>query len=289
LGEAEIVLAGGTESMSQAPFALRNSRWGMTLGAEQKLEDTLWSGLTDSYAQMPMGITAENLGKKYGVSRLDCDELALASQTRWAEAQAAGAFTEEIAPIELKSKKGVQSFDADEHPRVGVTIDQLSKLPPVFKKNGLVSAGNASGICDGGAALILASEEAVAKHSLTPLARIVSHSYCGVDPTIMGIGPAPAIRNALDRAGKSLSDMALIEVNEAFAAQFVAVERELGLDRSITNACGGAIALGHPLATSGARIMTHLVHQLKRKNEKLAVGSACIGGGQGIAIIVENV
>lgn len=289
LGEAEIVLAGGTESMSQAPFALRNSRWGMQLGAEQKLEDTLWSGLTDSHAGMPMGITAENLGAKYELTREDCDEFALASQSRWAKAHQAGAFTDEIAPVELKSKKGVESFDSDEHPRVGVTIEQLAKLPAVFKKGGLVSAGNASGICDGGAALIIASEEAVNKYGLTPLARVLSYAYCGVEPSIMGIGPAPAIASALERAGKSLSDMALVEVNEAFAAQYISVERELGLDRSVTNACGGAIALGHPLAASGARILAHLTHQLRRNNEKLAVGSACIGGGQGVAVVIENV
>jgi len=288
LGEANIVLCGGTESMSQAPFALRNARWGINLGEDKKLEDTLWAGLSDSMIQMPMGITAENLGAKYGISRLDADELAVASQNRWGQAQAEGAFADEVVPVEVQIKKKTITLEADEHPRPSATIEQLSKLPPVFKKNGLVSAGNASGICDGAAALIVASEEAMSANNLTPLARIVSTAYCGVDPEIMGIGPAPAIRIALERAGLKLTDMALVEVNEAFAAQFCAVEKDLGLDRSISNACGGAIALGHPLGASGARITAHLVHQLRRKGEKYAIGSACIGGGQGIAVLLEN-
>lgn len=289
LGDAHLVLAGGTENMSQAPFAIRNARWGINLGEDRKMEDTLWSGLSDSYIKMPMGITAENLGVKYSLTRLECDEYALLSQTRWGQANVDGAFKDEITPIEIKTKKGAHVVDTDEHARPGVTIEQLSKLPAVFKKNGVVSAGNASGICDGASALLVASEEAVKTHQLTPLARIVSYAYCGVEPQIMGIGPAPAIRLALDRAGKSLNDMALVEVNEAFAAQFLSVEKELGLDRSITNACGGAIALGHPLGASGARILTHLTHQLKKKNEKYAIGSACIGGGQGIAVLLENI
>lgn len=289
LGDADLVVAGGTENMSQAPYALRNTRWGIGLGEERKLEDTLWSGLTDSYVQLPMGITAENLAVKYGITRLDCDELALASQERWAKAQAAGHFNAEITPLEVKVKRKIESVNCDEHPRVGVTLEQLQKLPPVFKKNGTVSAGNASGICDGAASLLIASEEACKEHNLTPLAKVVSYGIAGVEPSIMGIGPCPAIKIALKNAQKEIKDMALVEVNEAFAAQFVAVERELGLDRSITNACGGAIALGHPLGTSGARILTHLTHALKRTGDEFAVGSACIGGGQGIAVVLENV
>jgi len=289
VGDADIVVAGGTENMSQAPFAVRNARFGIGLGEDRKMEDTLWSGLTDSHIGLPMGITAENLADKYSITRQDCDEFALASQDRWAQAQASGAFSAEIAPVEVKVKRKMVSVDTDEHPRVGVTLEQLQKLPSVFKKNGTVSPGNASGICDGAASFIVASEEACTAHNLTPLAQIVSYGVSGVDPKIMGIGPCPAVRTALERAGKSLTDMALVEVNEAFAAQFIAVERELGLDRSITNACGGAIALGHPLGASGARIVTHLTHALKRTGEDLAVGSACIGGGQGIAVVLKNV
>jgi len=288
LGDADIVVAGGSENMSQAPFAVRNARWGINLGDERKMEDTLWSGLTDSFIKLPMGITAENLAEKYGITRLDCDEFALASQQRWGKAQSDGCFDKEILPIEVKIKRKVGMFDTDEHPRPGVTLEQLSKLPAVFKKNGTVSAGNASGICDGAASLLVASEEACNEHNLTPLAKVVSYGVAGVDPSIMGIGPCPAIRIALQNAKKSLSDMALVEVNEAFAAQFIAVERELGLDRSITNACGGAIALGHPLGTSGNRILAHLTHALQRTGNKFAVGSACIGGGQGIAVVLEN-
>jgi len=288
LGDADIVLAGGTESMSQAPFALRNIRWGVNLGEERKMEDTLWTGLTDSYIQTPMGVTAENLAAKYSLTRLECDEFAFVSQQRWAKAHEAGLFKDEIAPMEVKIKRKQVVVDTDEHPRVGVTLEQLQKLPAVFKKNGTVSAGNASGISDGAAALLVASEEACKAHNLKPLVRVVSYGVSGVDPSIMGIGPCPAIKLALQRAGKSINDMSLIEVNEAFAAQYLSVEKELGLDRSVTNACGGAIALGHPLGSSGARILTHLTHALQRTGEKYAVGSACIGGGQGIAVVLEN-
>ncbi|XP_057297935.1 3-ketoacyl-CoA thiolase, mitochondrial-like [Hydractinia symbiolongicarpus] len=288
LGDADIVLAGGSENMSQAPFAIRNSRWGINLGEQREMEDTLWSGLTDSYINTPMGVTAENLAEKYSTTRLECDEFALSSQDRWAKAHQDGVFSDEIAPVEVKIKRKTVVVDTDEHPRVGVTLEQLQKLPPVFKKNGTVAAGNASGICDGAAALLVASEEACKKHNLAPLARIVSYGVSGVDPSIMGIGPCPAIKTALKNSNKSLSDMALVEVNEAFAAQYLAVEKELGLDRSITNTNGGAIALGHPLGTSGARILTHLTHALRRTGEQYAVGSACIGGGQGIAVVLEN-
>jgi len=288
LNDADLVIAGGTESMSQAPYAIRNARWGINLGEERKMEDTLWSGLTDSHIQTPMGITAENLAEKYSISRLECDEYAFQTQDRWAKAKQAGAFDDEITPIEVKIKRKPVTVDTDEHPRVGVTLEQLQKLAPVFKKNGTVSAGNASGICDGAAALLLASEEACKTHNLKPLVRIMSYGVAGVDPSIMGIGPCPAIRLALERANKSLNDMALVEVNEAFAAQYLSVEKELGLNRSITNVCGGAIALGHPLGTSGARILAHLTHALQRSGDKYAVGSACIGGGQGIAVVLEN-
>jgi len=287
LGDSEVVLVGGTESMSQAPHVVRGARWGLPFGKPQALGDTLWDALTDSYTGMPMAITAENLAEQYKISRQDCDEYALRSQKTWAAANEAGRFKDEIAPIEIKSKKGPVQFATDEHPRPQTTMEILAKLAPVFKKDGVVTAGNASGICDGAAALLICSKEAGQKYGWKPLARITQWAYAGCDPKIMGIGPAPAIRRAMDRSGHKVSDFDLVEVNEAFAPQYLAVEKELGLDRERTNVDGGAIALGHPLGASGARITTHLVYELRRRGKKLAIGSACIGGGQGIAIIVE--
>ncbi|KAJ3015752.1 3-ketoacyl-CoA thiolase, mitochondrial [Thoreauomyces humboldtii] len=290
LGEAEVVLTGGTENMTQAPYALRNVRSGTRYGVDQKLEDTLAHALVDSFpAKVPMGITGENLAKLYKITRRDCDEFALQSQQRWAKAHAAGIFDAEVEPVEIKTRKGVELFTKDEHPRPSTTIESLAKLGSVFiKETGTVTAGNASGICDGAASLVVASEDAVKSHSLKPLARIVSWHYSGVDPNIMGIGPVPAVKGALKKAGLELKDMGIIELNEAFAAQFIAVEKELGLDRSRTNVNGGAIALGHPLGASGARITAHLAHELQRTGERYALGTACIGGGQGIAIILER-
>ncbi|KAJ3136361.1 3-ketoacyl-CoA thiolase, mitochondrial [Physocladia obscura] len=289
-GDAEISLVGGTENMSQAPYALRGVRTGTRYGVDQPLEDTLAHGLVDQYpVKTPMGITAENLAKKFNITRADADAFALISQQRWAEAQKKGRFAAEIVPIEIKTKKGVESFAFDEHPRPQTTIDSLKKLPSVFiKETGTVTAGNASGISDGAASLIIASEEAVKRYGLKPLAEVLSWNFVGVDPTIMGIGPVPAIREALKKAKLTLKDMSLVEVNEAFATQFLAVEKELGFDRAITNSNGGAIALGHPLGASGARIIGHLVHELQRTNGKYAIGSACIGGGQGIALVIER-
>ncbi|KAL4225460.1 3-ketoacyl-CoA thiolase [Mactra antiquata] len=288
LGESQIALVGGTESMSQAPYAVRNIRFGTRFGQDLQLEDVLWAGLTDTYTKFPMAITAENLAEQYNLSREDCDKYALQSQQRWAAAQTNGVFQAEITPIEVKGRKGVEVFDTDEHPKPKSTIESLSKLPAVFKKGGTVTAGNASGVCDGAAALVLASEEAVTKNNLTPLARLVSYGIAGCDPKIMGIGPVPAGKAALKAAGKQLSDMDICEVNEAFAPQYLAVEKELGLNPEITNMNGGAIALGHPLAASGARITGHLTYQLQQQNKKFALGSACIGGGQGIAVILEK-
>ncbi|KAJ1985396.1 3-ketoacyl-CoA thiolase, mitochondrial [Dimargaris verticillata] len=292
VGDAQVVLTGGTENMSQAPYALRDVRWGTRYGVDQKLEDTLAAALVDRYpTPTPMGITAENLGMQYGLTRAQCDEYALQSQHRWAAANAKGIFNHEIAPIELKGRKGaIEQFTTDEHPRPQTTLEGLTKLKPVFQKDsGLVTAGNASGISDGAASVIVASEAAVNKYGLKPLARIVSYHTVGVEPTLMGIGPAPAIREALAKANKSLKDMDLVEVNEAFAAQYLAVAKELGLDPAKTNVHGGAIALGHPLAASGSRIMAHLAHQLRQTGQQFAIGSACIGGGQGISIVIENV
>ncbi|KAJ1567540.1 hypothetical protein HK405_005603, partial [Cladochytrium tenue] len=289
-GEANIVLTGGSESMSQAPYALRGTRMGTKYGVDQKLEDTLAHALVDQYpTKTPMGITAENLGKQFNISRQDADHYALRSQQRWAQAHANGIFAKEIAPVEVKTRKGVDLFSVDEHPRPHTTIESLAKLSSVFVKDvGVVTAGNASGICDGAASLIVASEAAVKQFNLTPLAEILSWYYVGVEPTIMGIGPVPAVRGALKRANLSLKDMARVEVNEAFAVQYLAVEKDLGLDPEITNSNGGAIALGHPLGASGARIMAHLTHELHRINGRYAVGAACIGGGQGIAVVIEN-
>jgi acetyl-CoA acyltransferase 2 len=289
LGEAEIALCGGSESMSQAPLAAygHQVRFGVQLGGGLNLQDTLWSALTDSYAKTPMGITAENLAVKNEITREQCDELALRSQTKWAEANAAGLFTDELAPVEVQAGKKVETFYTDEGPRQ-TTLEKLNKLKPVFKKDGVVTAGNASGISDGAGTIILASEEAVKRHNLTPLARLVSYEVSGVDPSIMGIGPVPAIRGALKRAGLKIDDIDMFEINEAFAAQYLACVKELGLNPELVNQSGGAISLGHPLGASGSRITAHLTHALKRTGKKYAVGSACIGGGQGIALILEN-
>ncbi|XP_036889996.1 3-ketoacyl-CoA thiolase, mitochondrial [Sturnira hondurensis] len=286
--DAEIVLCGGTESMSQAPFYVRNMRFGTKFGSELQLEDSLWASLKDQHIQLSMGLTAENLASQHKISREDCDKYALQSQQRWKAANDAGYFNNEMAPIEVKTRKGKQTMQVDEHARPQTTLEQLAKLPPVFKKEGTVTAGNSSGICDGAGAIILASEDAVKKHNFTPLARIVGYFVSGCDPTIMGIGPVPAVKGALKKAGLSLKDMDLVEVNEAFASQYLAVQKSLDLDPSKTNVNGGAIALGHPLGASGTRITTHLVHELRRRGGKYAVGSACIGGGQGIAVIIEK-
>eukprot|EP00611_Tribonema_gayanum_P014470 TRINITY_DN25853_c0_g1_i1.p1 TRINITY_DN25853_c0_g1~~TRINITY_DN25853_c0_g1_i1.p1 ORF type:complete len:272 (+),score=109.71 TRINITY_DN25853_c0_g1_i1:3-818(+) len=253
-----------------------------------KLEDSLWAGLTDSHAGLPMGLTAENLAKQYGISRDACDDYALRSQLLWAAGHASGAFEAEMAPVTVEGKKGARTIDTDEHPRPETSKDKLEKLRPVFKKDGVVTAGNSSGICDGAGSLLVASEDAVKDLKLEPLARVVSWGIVGCDPKIMGIGPAGAVRKALEAAGLTLKDMDLIEVNEAFAAQYLAVEKELGLDRDIVSTCGGAIALGHPLGASGSRILAHLTHKLRREKLRYGVGTACIGGGQGIAVILEN-
>ncbi|MCK6573276.1 acetyl-CoA C-acetyltransferase [Myxococcota bacterium] len=287
VGDAQVCLVGGSESMSQAPHVVRGARNGLVFGKQTELEDTLWTCLTDSYTGMPMAITAENLAEKYGISREACDAFALRSQQTWAAAQAAGKFADEIAPIDLASRKGTISFATDEHARPETTLEGLTKLKPVFKKDGTVTAGNASGICDGGAALVMATGDFARAHGLKPLGRLVQWGTTGCDPTIMGIGPVPAARAALERAGLGMGDMAVVEVNEAFAPQYLAVEKALELDRERTNVNGGAIALGHPLAASGARITTHLLYELKRRGARYGLGSACIGGGQGLAVIVE--
>jgi acetyl-CoA acetyltransferase family protein len=289
LGEAELVLAGGTESMSQAPLVVRGARFGFPFGKPPAMEDMLWSAVTDSYAGMPMALTAEKLAEQYRIGQDEVDEYAVLSQRRWAAAHEAGRFREELAPVEVKGKKGPVPFDRDEHPRPDTTVDGLRKLPKVFSKDGVIHAGAASGVADGAGVLVVATREYAERRGVKPIARVVNWGHAGVDPTIMGIGPVPAVRNALGRAGATLADMDLLEVNEAFAPQYLAVEKELGLPRDRTNVDGGAIALGHPLGASGARITMHLAYELRRRGARAAIGSACIGGGQGVAIVLAPV
>ncbi|MBP1606332.1 MAG: acetyl-CoA C-acyltransferase [Acidobacteria bacterium] len=287
LGEAGVVLAGGTESMTQAPHVIRGLRSGLRLG-QGKLEDSLWEALIDSYCGAPMAITAENCAAKYGVTREDQDRFALRSQQLAAKAWDEGRLAEEVVPVELKGRKGVQLFERDDHLRPETTMETLAKLAPAFKKDGGVTAGNASGIVDGGAALLMASEEAVRAHGLKPLARLTAYATVGVEPSLMGMGPAPAIRTLLSNTGLTLADIDLIEINEAFAAQYLSVEKELGLDREKVNVNGGAIALGHPLGMSGTRLLLTLMLEMRRRDVKRGIASACIGGGQGIAALLER-
>lgn len=290
LGETQVALAGGTESMSQAPYLVRGARWGTRLGQPPALEDSLWDCLRDIQCGLTMGETAESLGERYGVTRADADAYALSSQRRAKAAWDAGAFRDEVIPVPARNPKTRQTVEwaVDEHMRPDTTPEALEKLAPVFRKDGLVTAGNASGVSDGAAALVVAGERWARGRGLRPLGRLVSWAVAGVDPAIMGIGPAPAARAALANAGLALEQMDLVEVNEAFAAQYIAVERELDLDRERTNVDGGAIAVGHPLGASGARITAHLLHALRRRGGRLGLGSACIGGGQGIAVVVES-
>jgi acetyl-CoA acetyltransferase family protein len=288
LGEADIVLTGGIESMSQAPHVIRGLRSGLKLN-QGKLEDSLYEALLDPYCGLFMAQTAEKCATKYGISRDAQDAYALRSQQAAARAWAEGRFKDEITPVELKSRKGVTVVDADDHLRPDTTLEGLAKLPAAFSKDGTVTAGNASGIVDGGAALVLASAQAVKDRGLKPLARLVTWAAVGVDPAYMGMGPAPATRKALDRAGLRLDQIDLIEVNEAFAGQYLAVEKELGLDRDKTNVNGGAIALGHPLGMTGTRLLLTLTLELGRRARKYGLATACIGGGQGITAIIERI
>ena len=286
LDEADVVLTGGIESMSQAPHVVRGLRSGLRLG-QGKLEDYLYEALLDPYCGLFMAQTAEKCAGKYGITREEQDAFALRSQQRAAAAWNECRFKDEVVPVEIKTRKGVTVVDKDDHLRPDTTMEGLAKLPSAFSKDGTVTAGNASGIVDGGAALILASERAVQEKGLTPVARLVNWAVVGVDPSYMGMGPAPATRRALDRARLTLSDLDLIEVNEAFAGQYLAVEKELGLDRDKVNVNGGAIALGHPLGMSGTRLLLTVTNELRRRNKKYGLATACIGGGQGIAAIVE--
>jgi acetyl-CoA acetyltransferase family protein len=288
LGEAGIVLTGGIESMSQAPHVIRGLRSGLKLN-QGKLEDSLYEALLDPYCGLFMAQTAEKCAAKYGVSREEQDAYALRSQHAASKAWAEGRFADEVVPVEIKGRRGVTVVDRDDHLRPDTTLEGLAKLPAAFSRDGTVTAGNASGIVDGGAALILASGRALKDKSLTPLARIVAWAYVGVDPSYMGMGPAPATRKALATAGLTLDEIDLVEVNEAFAGQYLAVEKELGLDRERTNVNGGAIALGHPLGMTGTRLLLTLTLELGRRGRRYGLATACIGGGQGIAAIVERV
>jgi acetyl-CoA acyltransferase 2 len=288
LDEAQVCLVGGMESMSQAPHVIRGARSGFALG-QGKLEDSLMVALLDTYCNTPMAGTAENLARKFEIPRDDQDQYALRSQQAAKRALDAGFFAAEIVPVEVKTRKGTSLFEQDDHLRPETTLEGLAKLRPAFSKDGFVTAGNASGIVDGAAALVIAGEDFIKAKNIRPMGRIVSWAYAGVEPEIMGIGPVPATRQALKKAGLQLSDIDLIEVNEAFAAQYLAVEQELGLDRERTNVNGGAIALGHPLGATGTRLVLTLLHELQRRGGRYGLATACIGGGQGIAIICERV
>ena len=286
LDEAEIVMAGGMESLSQAPHVIRGLRKGLRLG-EGQLEDLLMVSLMDSCCGFYMAQTSDNLSREHNISREEQDSYALRSQQAAAAAWQAGKFKEEIVPVELRSRKGTTFFDRDDHMRPETTLEGLAALKPHFSKDGFVTAGNASGIVDGAAAILVCSSREAERRKAAPLGRIVSWAYVGVEPRVMGMGPVPAVQAALKKAGVSLADVDLIEVNEAFSGQYLAVEKLLGLDRDKVNVNGGAIALGHPLGATGTRLVLTLLLELRRRKKKLGVATACIGGGQGIAMLVE--
>ena len=288
LGEADVILAGGMESMSQAPHVIRGARWGLPFG-KAPMEDSLMVALLDSYCGLAMSDTAENLAKEHDISREAADDFALLSQQRAEHAAKACRLSEEIVPVELKTRKGTTEFKEDDHRRPETTREGLAKLKPAFSKDGIITAGNASGIVDGAAAIVVTTEKVAKEKKLKPMGRLVSWAVAGVDPRIMGIGPVPSSRKALGKAGLKVEDMDLVEVNEAFAPQYLAVEKELGLDREKTNVNGGAIALGHPLGATGTRLVLTLLYELRRRGGRYGLSTACIGGGQGIAVIVESI
>jgi acetyl-CoA C-acetyltransferase len=287
-GAADIVVAGGTESMSNAPFVLNKARWGYRMGDGKITDVMINDGLWDAFNDYHMGITAENVAEKYSISRKEQDQAAYESQIKAVAAIKSGAFKNEILPLTIKNKKGDILFDTDEFPRANTTLEGLEKLKPAFKKDGTVTAGNASGINDGAAALVLMSEAKAKELGIKPLARIISCATAGVDPSIMGVGPIPASKIALKKAGLTVRDIDLFEANEAFAAQFVAVGKELSFPKEKVNVNGGAIALGHPVGASGARILVTLIHAMDKRNAKRGLATLCIGGGMGIATIIEK-
>lgn len=289
LGEADIVVAGGMENMTQAPYILPQARHGYHMGDGKLIDTMLHDGLTDAFHDYHMGITAENLAEKYNITREEQDQFAAQSQQKAEAAQKAGRFNDEIVAVEVKSRKETITFDQDEFPRAGVVAEKLATMRPAFKKDGTVTAANASGINDGAAALLLMSEDKANELGLKPYARIVSNAVAGVDPAIMGIGPVPSTKKALEKAGLTIDDIDLIEANEAFAAQSLAVAKELAFDMKKVNVNGGAIALGHPVGASGARILVTLLHEMKKRDDvKYGLATLCVGGGQGVSTIVEK-
>jgi len=289
IGNLECALAGGTESMSRLPYYLDGARWGYRLGDQELVDGMYRDGFFCPLAKMVMGETAEVLAEQYKIGRDEQDEFALTSQTRAATAIAAGHFQEEIVPVTIESRKGKTVFDRDEHPFADASLEKLAKLAPVFSKTGTITAGNSSGITDGAAAMVVASEEFAKKHNLKPLARILAVTSAGVDPRIMGIGPVPALRKMSDKHNLRLPDFDLVELNEAFAAQVLACDRELHFDRDTLNVNGGAIALGHPIGGTGTRIAVTLLHELRRRKAKRGVATLCVSGGMGMALAIENV
>ncbi len=287
LGEARVVLAGGAESMSTAPYLLYGARWGMRL-RHGEVRDGIWEGLTDYYTGMVMGETAEILADDYGITRREMDELAVLSHQKAFKASRSGLFKDEIAPVEIPSRRGeAEVLRQDEGVLAGLSVERLATAPATFRKGGRVTPGNSSPLNDAGAAMVLADEDWARAEGHAPLARIVSHAFVGLDPRRMGLGPVGATRKALARAGLELKDIGLIEINEAFAAQYLAVERELGFDRAIVNVNGGALALGHPIGATGVRLVTTLVHEMRRRGVRYGLATLCVGGGQGASVIVE--
>jgi acetyl-CoA C-acetyltransferase len=287
-GDADVIVAGGMESMTNAPYLLEKARWGYRMGNSKVIDTMIQDGLWCAFNDYHMGITAENVAEKFAISREEQDQLAFESQNKASAAIVNGSFRKEIVPVTIKNKKGDKIFDTDEFPRIGTTLEAIQALRPAFKKDGTVTAGNASGINDGAAALVVMSATKAKKLGVKPLARIKAYSSSGVDPSIMGMGPVPATSKALEKAGLTVKDLDLIEANEAFAAQFLAVGKELGFDRNKVNVNGGAIALGHPIGASGARILVTLLHAMEARQAKLGLATLCIGGGQGVATIVER-
>jgi len=288
LGDDDIVVAGGTENMSAAPYLLEKARWGQRMGDGKIVDEMIRDGLWESFNDYHMGITAENIAEQWGITREEQDEFSAKSQQKAEKAVKEGRFKEEIVPVVIKSRKGEIVFDTDEFPRFGATKESLSKLKPAFKKDGTVTAGNASGINDGAAALVIMSEEKANELGIKPLAKIVAYGTSGVDPKIMGYGPFYATKKTLEKANLKIADMDLIEANEAFAAQSLAVAKDLGFDMDKVNVNGGAIALGHPIGCSGARILTTLLYEMEKRDSKHGLATLCIGGGMGTAIIVER-
>ncbi|MCW3490355.1 thiolase family protein [Dethiobacter alkaliphilus] len=288
MGDAEVVVAGGAESMSSAPYVLKDARWGKRLQHGQ-LTDGLWELLTDPIHNILMGVTAENLADKYFITREEQDTVALRSHTNAGRAAKDGTFSEEIVPVPVKGRKGeVKMIDSDEHIRCDLTMEKLAKLPPAFKEGGTVTAGNASGLNDGAAAMVLMSEERAVKEGVRPLGRLVSYAWAGVEPELMGYGPVPATLKALEKAGLNMGDIGLIEVNEAFAAQYLACEKLLNLNRNIVNVNGSGVALGHPVGCTGARIILSLLNEQRRRQKRYGLATLCVGGGMGMAVIIEQ-